>query len=406
MLKNIIKIGMLAGALFIAGSTTAQEKTYAPEYPHYGFWSNWSIGAEIGWGHQFGNGLAWGHGSDLGLNFIVEKELNHVWDVRFIGGTPGLFACKQDPCTHTEGNYDRFGRATAGFKFGILDACKGYNPDRKANLYLAVDGGMEFLQDEPKYGKMGLFADLGLGYSYKVCEKSTLFVEADLQAVGAINSPISLFKGTTRDYFSMISFGYLFNFGPTAADLELIAMRAQLTQENLDKLNKQINDLNNTVAEGKQTEQRLKNTINDLEETLAKRPMAASSANSDSLRAVIDQIKADQLNYYALPFSILYDVDQWKVSEDQMVKVKAIARVIKDTENARFKVVGFCDKSGSDAYNMKLSEKRANELKRLLVEKYGIAEDRIDVDYKGKSVAFGDISFSVNRRASVYRVIE
>ena len=57
---------------------------------------------------------------------------------------------------------------------------------------------------------------------------------------------------------------------------------------------------------------------------------------------------------------------------------------------------------------MKLSEKRAKEVKRLLVKRYGIDEDRISVDFKGKQkdYAFGDIQYALNRRVSFYRVIE
>ena len=407
MLKNIIKIGMLACALCIAGSVSAQEKTYAPEYPQYGFWSNWSLGIDLGWGHQFGNGLSWGHGSDLSSNFYIEKELNHVWDFRMKFGGPGHIAHNCDN-TCTETAFDRFGMIGFGFKFNLIDACAGYKPERKGSLYLALDGGVELYGDEPTFGNCGIFGDLGLGFSLKVCKHSTLFLEADLIACGDIQDPqVMTAKNGSTDYYTTVSLGYMFNFGPTAADLELIAQRAKLTQENFDALNDEISRLNTEVANGKQAEQRLQNNVNDLEDRLAAcLKNQNNSAKADSLQGVINQIKDDQLMYYALPFSILYDVDQWRVPADQNDKVKAIARVIKDNENAKFNIVGFCDKSGSDAYNMKLSQKRAEELKRVLVEKYGIAEDRISCDWKGKGMAFGDIEYSVNRRASVYRVIE
>ena len=130
------------------------------------------------------------------------------------------------------------------------------------------------------------------------------------------------------------------------------------------------------------------------------------NGNSDSLQNVINQIKDDQLTFYALPFSILYGVDEWKVPEDQNDKVAAIARVMKDNDAVKFNLVGFCDHTGSAAYNMKLSQKRAEELKRVLVKKYGIDEDRLTCDWKGKGMAFGDLKYGVNRRTSVYRVIE
>ena len=42
----------------------------------------------------------------------------------------------------------------------------------------------------------------------------------------------------------------------------------------------------------------------------------------------------------------------------------------------------------------------------ILVKKYGVDGDRLEVDWKGKTIAFGDIKFSLNRRVSFYRVIE
>jgi outer membrane protein OmpA-like peptidoglycan-associated protein len=89
-----------------------------------------------------------------------------------------------------------------------------------------------------------------------------------------------------------------------------------------------------------------------------------------------------------------------------MIKVKAISRVMKDNPALKLTIVGFCDYTASDEYNMKLSEKRAKEVKRLMVDKYGVDADRLTVDWKGKTVAFGDIQYSLNRRVSFYRVIE
>ena len=117
-------------------------------------------------------------------------------------------------------------------------------------------------------------------------------------------------------------------------------------------------------------------------------------------------MKAERETFYALPFSILYDVDQYTVSESEMRKLEAIARVMKDNDGTKYDIIGFCDKSGSDAYNQKLSEKRANEVKRLLVNKYGIAEDRLTTSGKGKGSSFGDVKYAVNRRVSFYRVME
>lgn len=400
MLKKLLNIGMVACALMLSSNAFAQDnsKQYAPEYPQYGFWSNWSIGAEVGYARQAEGGWGWMHGSNAGLQVIIQKELNYVWDFRIKGGIPGLWKHPENECA-LDHRYDRFATTTFGFTFSINNACKGYDPERKNSIYLLADGGGAWKYDET--GVLGLIADLGLGWSHKCCEHGTFFIEGTLSDVA--NVP-DIFE-TRHNLDVFVGLGWMYDFGSTAADKELIAQRAKLNQENFDALYDQINKLNKEVADGKQAEQRLQNTINDLEEQLAKRPLASNNGNSDSLQNVINQIKDDQLTFYALPFSILYGVDEWKVPEDQNDKVAAIARVMKDNDAVKFNLVGFCDYTGSDAYNMKLSQKRAEELKRVLVKKYGIDEDRLTCDWKGKGMAFGDLKYSVNRRTSVYRVI-
>ena len=124
------------------------------------------------------------------------------------------------------------------------------------------------------------------------------------------------------------------------------------------------------------------------------------------MRAQIDQIKKEQLTFYALPLSILYSVDEYRVPATEMKKMKAIARVMNDNPDYKFTIVGFADYTGSADYNQKLSEKRAEEAKKVLVKKYGIAEDRLIIAGKGQGDSFGDVKLPINRRVSFYRVIE
>lgn len=417
MFKRLLKIGMFACAMTLACNVFAQgEKTYAPEYPHYGFWSNWSIGGELGYGRSASNGWGWTHGSNAGFNFIIEKELNHVWDFRMKIGMPGVFGhgdstvfahdFTTDSCQSL--GFDRYMTSTVGFKFSINNAIKGYDPNRKGNWYLLADGGAAYGVDKANVGGqnvhagMTLVADLGMGYSRKCGEHSTWFVEGILDDKTDIPN---IFK-TRHNLCAFLGLGYMYNFGPTATDLEMIAQKALLTQENIDNLNNQIAALEQEVANSKKAEQRLENKISELENQMATMHKGGSSADADSLQNIINNMKADQLNYYALPFSILYGVDEYKIPADQKEKVKAVARIMKDNDNINFSIVGFCDHTGSDAYNMKLSQKRAETVKDELVNKYGIDEDRLSCDWKGKNNPFADTKLSINRRVSFYRVIE
>ena len=66
----------------------------------------------------------------------------------------------------------------------------------------------------------------------------------------------------------------------------------------------------------------------------------------------------------------------------------------------KVRVAVYTDDIGSDAYNLSLSEKRADEIRRLIVEKFGIAPSLITADGKGISTSFADKSR--NRRVEVY----
>ncbi|MBR1793227.1 MAG: OmpA family protein [Bacteroidales bacterium] len=409
MLKKLLKIGMVAGLLVAATSTLSAQDS--PEYPHYGFWSNWSIGASVDFDKQAnGHGMTLKEGTSIGGAIFLEKELNYVWDLRLRASMPGMMT---DWDLRATQRYAMFGMLTAGFKFSVNDALMGYDPERRGSFYLFGDAGVaiwrNYVNCEPPTGaqhgrKLNLAMDAGLGYSYKVSKHSTIFAEAELIDVAHIPN---IFKSNHLSLDALVSLGYAFNFGVTAADEELLAQRSNLTQENLDALNDQIANLEKQVATGKQQEKKLEGRIADLESKLAEdRAPATNNQASKELQDKINQIKADQLTFYALPFSIQYDVNQYTVSESEHQKLKAIARVMKDNPSTKYVVYGFADYTGSDEYNMKLSQKRAEEVKRQLVNKYGIAENRLEAKWNGKNTPFGDVKYSVNRRVSIYRVIE
>ena len=402
MIKKIFSFGLLLGLLTIGSTSMAQEL----EYPHYGFWSNWSVGASVDVVKQGNHGTDFGRGFSLGASLIVEKELNHVWDFRFAVQAPGLINKKNDVPNPTIKDYfDDYLSTVMGVKFSITDAIMGYDTLRRSSIYLLALSGVSYDRNDAAdlLGEHFCFvAECGLGYSYRFCKNSTFFLEAIVDDHASVRNITD--DRTMMDYF--LSLGYLYNFGPTAADRARIQQLSQLTQENFDALNNQVAELSNKVDNKDAQIKKLENRVTELEKELANAVPKGNTAAADSLQRLIDQVKAEQMTFYALPFSVLFDVDQYTVNESEMQKIAAVARVMKDNPGTKYNLYGFCDRTGSDKYNQKLSEKRVKEVKRILVKKYGIAEDRLTTEGKGKSVWFGDVKYSVNRRVSFYRVIE
>ena len=429
MMKKVIKIALTV-SLLVASMNVFAQNTGKPEYPRYGFWSNWSIGGSFDYNHEL---LVNSNATSFGMDIFAQQKLNHVFDYRFRLGMPTLFSTQPDLVDGEAIRRENHWTFTLDIMISLNNAILGYDPDRRFSVYLFGGPGAKF------NGKWGLITpndsaarantqrstkgrgmvmlDLGQGISYRLGDNWNVFCEYSFDATDIVNifnkdDGGNFYKW--HDVNSIVRLGASYCFGVTAADQAVAAQKAMLSQENFGALNSQVNNLENQVVASRNNEKRLENRIAELEDQLAEARAnqgtgANNGANSEAakqLQATIDQIKADQLNFYAMPFSVQYDVNDWKVSEEEMDKVKAVARVLKDNPNVKIMVVGFADYTGSDQYNMKLSERRANEVKRLLTKKYGIAEDRISTDYKGKSVAFGDIQYALNRRVSFYRVIE
>ena len=104
------------------------------QYPNYGFWSNWSIGANGGVTLPLKGSDPnpnYTYNPSWGATLYFSKELNHVWDLRLIG------------TGHQINN--GIGKAlsmSVGTTFSIFDAIKGYNPERAWRLYLLASAGM------------------------------------------------------------------------------------------------------------------------------------------------------------------------------------------------------------------------------------------------------------------------
>lgn len=397
MLKRILKIGMVASVMMCSFSAFAQEEQTQKEYqyPNYSFWSNWSLGANGGMTLNLDRVGGEEIQPSWGFGLFVSKELNHVWDLRLQGNLHNV-----------KNGMGKSGSMTVGFTFSIIDAIKGYNPERAWKFYLLGSAGMGvdksgvIVED---YGQVYYLAGAGLGLSYRFAERWTAALEANAYFPGDLGSPFDGFKG----YYAYTSLGLAYNFGVTATDKARIAQEAMLTQENFDALTQERDQAKNELEVSKKSERALQEKVAALEKAQVNNErLAKSEEELAKLRAQIDQIKKEQLTFYALPLSILYSVDEYRVPATEMKKMKAIARVMNDNPDYKFTIVGFADYTGSADYNQKLSEKRAEEAKKVLVKKYGIAEDRLIIAGKGQGDSFGDVKLPINRRVSFYRVIE
>jgi outer membrane protein OmpA-like peptidoglycan-associated protein len=88
-----------------------------------------------------------------------------------------------------------------------------------------------------------------------------------------------------------------------------------------------------------------------------------------------------------IDLEINFDYNSADISARSLESVQALGRALSsaDLKGSTFVVAGHTDAAGAEAYNQDLSERRADAIKRYLVDKYGInGTDLVTVGY-GKS---------------------
>jgi outer membrane protein OmpA-like peptidoglycan-associated protein len=102
---------------------------------------------------------------------------------------------------------------------------------------------------------------------------------------------------------------------------------------------------------------------------------------------------------------VLFSTNKAQLKSGGIHNVQKLADFLKEYPQHKVLIEGYTDSTGSDAYNQKLSEQRANNVRTALVDSMGIASDRITTRGYGKEfpVASNDTATGrqLNRRVEI-----
>lgn len=76
--------------------------------------------------------------------------------------------------------------------------------------------------------------------------------------------------------------------------------------------------------------------------------------------------------------NITFGFDSAALTPDQAPRLAQLCKVMKSSDIQLFRIIGHTDASGTDAYNQKLSQLRAEEVMRYLATDCGIAANRLE----------------------------
>ena len=103
-----------------------------------------------------------------------------------------------------------------------------------------------------------------------------------------------------------------------------------------------------------------------------------------------------------------FDFDKAFVKEIYYPELKKVAEILKNNPNLKIEVAGHTDDIGSNEYNLKLSQKRAEAVKNVLINKFGIDPNRIIAKGYGKSYPLvpntTDTNRALNRRVEIVNI--
>lgn len=86
-----------------------------------------------------------------------------------------------------------------------------------------------------------------------------------------------------------------------------------------------------------------------------------------------------------LPENILFDFDKAEIKPEAEPTLKKISELLAYYKDSPMKINGHTDSKGSDGYNQKLSEQRAEAVKKYLTEKFSVKSSRLQAKGFGEA---------------------
>jgi len=369
---------LLLLCVFGLSSVFAQESVEAGRkttFKKNSFWSNWFIGAGASGNVFMGKGdqhASFTNRITVNPNIMVGTWINPYFGIRAAGqyGSIHTFShggTHMDKHTHLNAHLDVMWNFTNY-------VCK-YNEKRFYNFIPTLGVGYERRAEDDNIfegrGFHGVTFNASLMNTFRFSDRLSLYIE-----LGGYLVERNFDKGVYPKYtennggLDENNVGRMNWNGIASATAGLMLKVGKVGFEEatlmdpalIDDLNRQINDLRARNRE------------------LERRPV--SCPDCPPVRTCPPAVT----NETFVPNVVFFRLNSANIDKNQEISIYNTAEYMKANSDAKVKIVGYADKqTGTADYNMKLSEKRAKNVAKQLIEKYNIASNRVTVEWKGSS---------------------
>ena len=351
------------------------------------FWANWFVSAGV-------SGTSYYTSQESGVSkFPISNKRSTIGFTAAVGKwfTPSIglrtkFDFLKGKQVNTENNHPLYTSVTAheDVMFNLSNMFCGYNEERVWNAILYAGVGVATKLNDGK--SADIYYTAGWLNNFRVSKRVQLFADLSIGATegsldqGPKDNWSSFQKNKHRhwDKNLRLDLGVTYNLGKCNWD-------KVPDVEGLMAMNKeQMDALNQSLKEQQDENARLREMLS----TTKNQPVVENNTNTNGVSSFVGTSS-----------SVFFNINSDKVaSRKDLVNVKELAEYAK-ANNAKIVVTGYADsKTGSVAFNQKLSERRANTVANELV-KMGVNRDNIITEGKGGVMNLSP--FSYNRRATV-----
>ena len=293
------------------------------------------------------------------------------WRLSFFGGAIHWNNLGFSKAKYVSGNLD--------FMWDMFNSFGGVNSSRPFSIipFVGLGGAFTWDFDAPagntlnrheqvKRNQWTLPVSAGLQFRFRLCRYVDFFLEARGQFHGdnwnnyVVDAPV--------DFNFTATGGLTFNIGgsnfKSYNPCDYVAY--------INSLNNQINDLRGALST-----------------TQAK--LASAEAQLPCPEVVQETVVAEAAA--PLMSTVRFKLNSAVISNEEAVNVYNTAQWMKANPGEKVLIVGYADKdTGSSAYNMQLSQRRAQAVRDMLVNKYGISADRLTTQAQGSNVQPYDVN--------------
>ena len=357
-------LAVMAGVLVVSPAANAQEngnrdengKVVRGAYETNKFGDNWFIGAGAGVNSWLGNGASPKAG--VAVDAFVGKWITPTVGVRmgWKGLKDGVSAKEGYTIADEKFNYNS---AHVDLLWNLSNLFSGYKETRTWNISVYPTFAYMNAAKNKEFG-----AGIGMLNNFRLGNRVGLYLDLSALTTKADFAGISPRPKTLVGVLPSATVGLTVNLGKTGFKRHSSVVPAivpvPFTEAQYNNLQDKVNALEKENKDLKAQIEELKN-------------------------AKPDTVTVSKAGDLVSPATLYYEIGSTKLSEREEAHLEFyVKNILEQAPDKVFVLTGSADKgTGTAARNQYLSEQRVNNVKKVLVEKYGIAEDHLIVKAEG-----------------------